>query len=59
MEVDLGGLLVYSWFEMLFENVFKAVRAIEERVIGEIYRRSGLESNIFSLILKVFGAAKL
>ena len=44
---------------MLFENIFKAVRAIKERVVGEIYRRSGSGGNIFSLILKAFSAVKL
>jgi len=59
IEVDLGGLLTCSWFEILFENVFKAVGAIEERVVSEICRRSGPGGNIFSLISKAFGAVKL
>ena len=59
MEIDLGGLPAYGWFEMLFENVFKAVGAIKERVVGKICRRSGPGGNIFSLILKAPSAAKL
>jgi len=58
MEVDPGGSPAYGQFKMLLENVFKAVGAIEERVVGEIYRRSGPGSNIFSLISKAPGAAK-
>ena len=59
IKVDLGGLPVYGWFEILFENVFKTVRAIKERVVGEICRRSGPGGNIFNLILKAFSIAKL
>jgi len=59
IEVDLEGSLTYNWFKMLFENVFKVIGVIKERVIGEIYRRNGLGGNIFSLISKAFSAAKL
>jgi len=44
---------------MLLENVFKAIKAIKERVIGEIYRRSGPGGNIFNLISKAPNAVKL
>jgi len=59
IKVDLKGSLVYGWFKMLLENVFKTVGAIKKRVVGEICRRSGPGGNIFSLILKVPGAVKL
>ena len=52
IKVDLGGLLAYNRFKILLKNVFKTVRAIKERVIGEICKYSRPGGNIFNLISK-------
>jgi len=59
IKVDLGGSLAYNRFKILLENIFKAVRAIKKRVVGEIYRRNDPKGNIFSLISKAPSTAKL
>ena len=58
IKVDPGGSPACGQFKMLLKNVFKAVKAIKEKVVGEIYRRSGPGGNIFNLISKAPNAAK-
>ena len=56
--VDPRRSLPCGWLEVLFENVFEAISAVEKRVVGKARWCGGEGRNFFGLVSNAPGTAK-